>query len=120
MATGQQIEMIVNAGFNGVDIVYGDIDRDTIGPLLDHFNLANTVTAFPQSIDALRPAMEFAQSPGTRHLNVIGKVYPFGINQGAEIVREWMALCDKAGLPMTIETHRDCITCRHALYIHSS
>jgi hypothetical protein len=43
-------------------------------------------------------------------LNIIGKVYPFSIKDGAKYVRGWQAFCEKAKLPVTIETHRDCIT----------
>ncbi len=30
--------------------------------------------------------------------------------EGAEIVRAWLVMCDAAGIPAMIETHRDCIT----------
>lgn len=106
----EQIEMIAEAGFDGVDLVYGDFDINDIQPLLNSYELASTVTAFPESIEALSPAIEIAQLLGVRHINIIGKVYPFGVKEGAEYVRGWKALCDEAELPMTIETHRDCIT----------
>ena len=106
----EQIEMIVKAGFDGVDLVYGDFDPEKLQRLLTQYNLACSVTAFPDSIEALRPAIETAQSLDARHLNIIGKVYTFSVSEGAKFVRGWIALCDKAGLPVTIETHRDCIT----------
>ena len=106
----EQMEMIAEAGFDGVDLVYGDFDPAQIQPLLDKYQLESTVTVFPESIEALQPVIEIAQSLGVRHLNIIGKVYPFSINEGARYIRGWMALCDKAGLAATIETHRDCIT----------
>ena len=106
----EQMEMIAGAGFDGVDLVYGDFDLAEIQPLLDKYQLQSTVTVFPESIEALQPAIEIARSLGVRHLNIIGKVYPFSINEGAKYICGWMALCDEAGLAVTIETHRDCIT----------
>jgi hypothetical protein len=49
----EQIEMIADAGFDGVDLVYGDFDIDEIQPLLNNFDLGSTITAFPDSIEAL-------------------------------------------------------------------
>lgn len=106
----EQIKMISSAGFDGVDIVYGDISIEEIAPLLEQYGLACTVTAFPETIEALRPAIEMARILNARHLNIIGKVYPFEVAQGAEYITGWMELCLSAGLPVTIETHRDCIT----------
>lgn len=101
---------IADAGFDGVDIVYGDYAQEDLAALLAQHELACTVTAFPDSVDALRPALELASALGARHLNIIGAVYPFSVDEGAGYIRGWMAMCRDAGMPVTIETHRDCIT----------
>ena len=105
----EQIKMIAEGGFDGVDLVYGDFDFAEIRPLLNKYRLESTVTVFPESIEALQPVIEIAQSLGVRHLNIIGKFYPFSVNEDAKYIRGWMALCNEAGLAVTIETHRDCI-----------
>jgi len=110
MPIAEQFEKITTAGYDGVDIVYGDHDELQLSGLLKETGLACTITAFPESVECLKSALEMAGRLDARHLNIIGKVYPFGVNEGAEYVRGWKALCDEAELPMTIETHRDCIT----------
>ena len=110
MPLAQMMEKIAAADFDGVDIVYGDYSQADLQPLLAEWRLACTVTVFPDSIDALQSALEFALALEARHLNIIGAVYPFSVEEGAEFVRGWMAMCRDAGMPLTIETHRDCIT----------
>ena len=110
MPLAEMMAKIAAAGFDGVDIVYGDYAQDELARLLQRHGLACTVTAFPGSIDALRPALDLALALDARHLNIIGQVYPFSVEEGAEFVRAWMAMCETAGMPLTIETHRDCIT----------
>lgn len=110
MPLDEQFEIIAAAGFDGVDIVYGDYATAELAPLLRQHRLACTITAFPETVDALAPALNMAAALGARHLNIIGKVYPFGIEQGAEYVRGWLRQCDAAGVEVSIETHRDCIT----------
>lgn len=106
----EQLHRVERAGFAGVDVVYGDFPDQQIADLLADCQLASTVTAFPDSVDALLPAIDLAVSLQARHLNVIGKVYPMDIASGARYVEGWMLLCEQAGLPLTIETHRDCLT----------
>jgi len=110
MPLSQMMAKISAAGFDGVDIVYGDYSPEELFGFLQQYRLACTVTAFPDSIEALTPALELAVALNARHLNIIGAVYPFSIEEGADFVRGWMALCKQAGMPVTIETHRDCIT----------
>ena len=69
----ERIEMMANAVFDGVDLVYGDFNIDEIQPLFNKFELGSTITVFPDSIEALKPVIEFVQSIGVRHLNIIGK-----------------------------------------------
>jgi hypothetical protein len=105
-----QFEMMANESFDGVDIVYGDFTTTEVETLLKDYGLASTITAFPESVDALKPAIEMALTLNARHLNIIGKVYPFEVNKGAEYLNGWIELCADANLPVTIETHRDSIT----------
>jgi len=106
----EKFQKIANAGFDGVDIVYGDFAYQDVQPYLQQHALACTITAFPESIEGLKPAIEMAKQLDARHLNIIGKVYPFSVDEGAEYVCGWMALCRAADLAVTIETHRDCLT----------
>lgn len=106
----EKFEMIAAAGYDGVDVVASDPIAGRVGPLLERHSLGATVTAFPRSVAGLEPAIGLARNLSARHLNVIGQVYPMTVEAGAAAVRGWLGLCDKAGLPVTIETHRDSIT----------
>ena len=110
MPLAEMMAKISAAGFDGVDIVYGDYPQTDLSRNLQQNKLASTVTAFPDSIDALKPALELAVALNSRHLNIIGAVYPFSIEEGAGYIRAWLELCRQAEMPVTIETHRDCIT----------
>lgn len=106
----EQFDMIAKAGFAGVDVVYGDFSNKQIEPLLRDHKLACTITAFPDSVQALLPALDMAIALNARHINIIGKVYPFGVDEGARFINGWLELCRVAGIAACIETHRDCIT----------
>lgn len=110
MPIPEQLEKITAAGYDGVDIVYGDHDELQLSGLLKETGLACTITAFPESVECLKPALEMACRLDARHLNIIGKVYPFSVEEGADYIRGWMELCAKAEMEVTIETHRDCVT----------
>lgn len=110
MPLSEQFDKISSAGFDGVDIVFGDYDEAQLVPLLDQHALTCTLTAFPENIDDLKPAVAMASRLNARHLNIIGKVCAFSIDEGAAFVRGWMELCEQAGVAVTIETHRDSLT----------
>jgi hypothetical protein len=78
--------------------------------LLDAAGLACTCCAFPKSIEGFQADVDMAVELGARHLNVIGQLYPMTVAEGADIVQRWLDMGEKAGMPITIETHRDCIT----------
>ena len=106
----EQFEKIATAGFDGVDIVHGDYTLGELAPLLEKHTLGCTVTAFPHDVMSLSPAIELATQLEARHVNIIGQIYPYTVREGAATAREWIALCNKADMPVTIETHRDCLT----------
>lgn len=106
----EKIAMIAAAGFDGVDVVHRDPLATGIWPLLARNRLACTVTAFPKAADDLGSAIDEAVENGARHLNIIGNVYPMTVEEGARIVDRWLADCERAGIPVTVETHRDAIT----------
>lgn len=105
-----KMKKIADADFDGVDIVYGDFSSEEVHPFLKNHDLACTITAFPESIDDLKPAIDMAKQLNASQLNIIGKIYPFSIEEGADYIRGWMTLCQQAKINVTIETHRDCLT----------
>lgn len=106
----EKVAMIADAGYDGIDIVHGDPLADGIWPKLRDCGLAATVTAFPKSADDLGPALASAKANGARHLNIIGNVYPMTVAEGAAIIGRWIDDGARAGMPVTIELHRDAIS----------
>ena len=107
----QKVEMIAEAGYDGMDLMSGQPEEARRAKaLLDRHGLACTCCAFPKSVEGLRADIDLARELGAVHLNIIGQVFPFTVAEGAEVIRAWLAMCDAAGVPAMIETHRDCIT----------
>ncbi|MBS36183.1 MAG: xylose isomerase [Thiotrichales bacterium] len=110
-APQEQIEMIAEAGYAGLDLMSfaPDVSRPMNELLLKH-GLGCTCSAFPKSVEGFQSDIDLALELGARHLNVIGQMYPLTVAEGADIIKQWLDMADKAGQPVTIETHRDCIT----------
>ena len=110
-AIEEQVEMIAEAGYAGMDLYSfrPEISRPA-NKLLQKAGLACTCCAFPKSIDGFQNDIDIALELGARHLNVIGQMYPMTVDEGADIIKRWLEMGDKSGMPVTIETHRDCIT----------
>ena len=107
----RQVEMIAAAGYDGMDLLSGRPGQARAAKaLLDRHGLACTCCAFPGSVDALAADIDLAREVGAVHLNIIGRVFPFTVAEGAGVVRAWLGMCAAAGVPAMIETHRDCIT----------
>jgi hypothetical protein len=103
--------MIAEAGFAGMDIYsYRPEQSRAIKKLLDRAGLACTCCAFPKSIEGFKTDIDFALEVEARHLNVIGQMYPMTVAEGADIIRRWLDMAAAAGIPVVVETHRDCIT----------
>ena len=107
----EQVEMIAEAGYAGMDLYSfrPEISRPA-NKLLQAAGLACTCCAFPKSVAGFQSDIDMALELGARHLNVIGQMYPMTVEEGADIVKRWLDMGEKSGMPITIETHRDCIT----------
>ena len=107
----EKVAMIKAAGYDGLDLLTGRPDqcREAAALLRDQ-GLACTGCAFPNSVEELQADIDVALEIGAVHLNIIGQVFPFTVEEGADVIRAWLAMCEAAGMPAMIETHRDCIT----------
>ena len=107
----EKVELLAEAGYTGLDLLsfLPDVSR-AANKLLQLAGLACTCCAFPKSIAGFQADIDLALELGARHLNVIGQMYPMTVDEGADIIKRWLEMGDKAGMPITIETHRDCIT----------
>jgi hypothetical protein len=107
----EKVQMIKAAGYDGMDLLTGRPDQcREAAKLLQAQGLASTGCAFPKSVEGLQADIDVALEIGATHLNIIGQVFPFTVEEGADVIRAWLAMCDAAGMPAMVETHRDCIT----------
>lgn len=110
----QVCEMVAGAGFDGMTVsLLGPADLSTARALLPHLQrngLRPVIVAFPQTIDGLSDALHLAADLGAPYVDVIGEVMPIALDDMVPVVEAWMAMADRAGVPVLFETHRNSIT----------
>ncbi len=101
------------AGFDGMAIDLGALSLDEARATVPHFartGLRGLVTAFPRSIDDMRPALRLARDVAAPFVIVIGQVMPLRVDDMADAIRAWLRVAADEGMPIQFETHRNCIT----------
>jgi hypothetical protein len=109
----ERFDRVRAAGFNGMAIDLGALDIVSARALVPEFGrtgLRGLLTAFPRSIEELRPALQLAKDIGSPFVIVVGQVMPLAVHDMAEAIKAWMAISDQEGVPIQFETHRNCIT----------
>lgn len=101
------------SGFAGLclDPSIGQLDEFlSLKPMYEEYALGCLVNIFPESMAEIRPMLEFCKEMGAPYANVIGRIFPLTVEGAIPIVRRWLELADDVGMPIKLETHRDCIT----------
>ena len=109
----EAFEMVAEAGFDGMALDLGASDMKTAMATEKYFaqhNLGCMINAFPTTIEGLQPVLDMAKDFDASYVNIIGQVMPFTVPEGADVIRKWMDMADASGVPILIETHRNCIT----------
>jgi len=105
--------LAAEAGYAGLCIDPAIHEVDTFAdmkPLFQRYKLKCLMNAFPGAIGELKPLLELARELGAPVVNIIGTMYPLTVGGAVPIVRRWLEVADDVGVPVTFETHRDCIT----------
>ena len=109
----ERFDAVRAAGFDGLAIDLGAMDiaeaRATV-PEFARTGLSGLVSAFPRSIEDLRPALHLAKDIGSPFVIVIGQVMPLSVAEMAPVIEAWMRVAREEGVPVQFETHRNCIT----------
>ena len=106
-------ELVVEAGYDGMAIDLGASDVKKafeLQPIMEKLNLTPLIVAFPKTIDSLGETMKMAKDFGSPFINVIGQVMPISVDGMIPVIRKWIEMADRIGLPIQFETHRNCIT----------
>jgi hypothetical protein len=109
----ERFDRVRDAGFDGMALDLGAMDIDAARGLIPEFTrtgLKGLLTAFPRSIEELRPALHLAKDIGSPFVIVVGQVMPLAVADMAEVSRAWLAIADEEKIPIQFETHRNSIT----------
>jgi hypothetical protein len=113
MPVAESFDRVAGAGYDGMAIDLGALTLEQGRATVAHFRrtgLAGLVTAFPNSIEDLRPALHLAKDVGAPFVNIVGQVMPLRVAGMAEVVRAWLRVAAEEGMPVQFETHRNCVT----------
>ena len=109
----ERFERVREAGFDGMAIDLGAMDIGAARALVPEFartGLRGLLTAFPRSIEELRPALRLAKDIGSPFVIVVGQVMPVAVADMIPVIQAWQAVSREEGVPIQFETHRNCIT----------
>ena len=109
----ERFDAVKAAGYDGMAIDLGALDlaaARACAPEYARTGLSALLTAFPTSIDALRPALQLAKDIGAPFVIVVGQVMPISVTDMIPVVREWLRIAAEESMPIQFETHRNCIT----------
>jgi hypothetical protein len=107
----ENIELIAQAGFNGVSGSYTSRDEARrLSRLLAANGMQIEVQAFPRTVDELQPVLELATEFGAHHIDLQPDVRPRRIDDCLILIDGWTRLAEQVDFPVYIETHRDRMT----------
>lgn len=108
-----RFEQVAADGWDGMVVDLGamtlEAARETV-PFFARYGLDGGLTAFPRSIDELRPAIGLAKDIGAEFVTIVGQVMPVGLDGAVAVVREWLRIGREEGMALQFETHRASIT----------
>src|ERR1700735_4775550 len=84
----ERFDRVRDAGFDGMAIDLGALDISAARAIVPEFGrtgLKGLLTAFPRSIEELRPAIHLAKDIGSPFVVVIGQVMPLAVSDMADV-----------------------------------
>ena len=112
-SVAEKFDRVREAGFDGMAIDLGALTLEQAQATLPHFRrtgLAGGLTAFPSSIDGLRPALALAHRIAAPFVVVIGQEMPVRFADMVPVIEGWLRVAEQERMPIQFETHRNCIT----------
>lgn len=109
----ERFDMVKADGWHGMAIDLGALSLDQAKATVPEFSrtgLGGLLTAFPRTIEELRPALHLAKDIGSPFVVIVGQVMPVKLEDMVEVIRTWLAMSIEEGMPIQFETHRNCIT----------
>jgi hypothetical protein len=109
----EKFDRVRGAGFDGMAIDLGALTMQQAEATVPHFDrtgLAGGLTAFPASVEALRPALQLAHRIAAPFVVVIGQEMPIRLADMVRVIEGWLHVAEQESMPIQFETHRNCIT----------
>jgi hypothetical protein len=109
----EKFDRVQAAGFQGMAIDLGALTMEQAQATVPHFRrtgLAGGLTAFPLSVEALRPALQLAHEISAPFVVVIGQDMPIALENMVPVIEGWLRVAEQERMPIQFETHRNCIT----------
>lgn len=107
----QQLAMIRDAGFDGAGVRFFDYAyARKVVTTLKEYGMTWQAQCYPQSVDDLKPIIEYVQKLGADHINLQPDVRPYTLEECIPLLEGWRRLSRDAGIPMHVETHRNRMT----------
>jgi hypothetical protein len=109
----ERFDAVKEAGYDGMALDLGALDLPSARTCAREYvrtGLSGLVTAFPTSIESLRPALHLAKDIGAPFVIVIGQVMPIGVQDMIPVIQDWLRVAAEEHVPIQFETHRNCIT----------
>lgn len=113
MPIPERFDRVKQAGYDGMAIDLGALDLAAARGCVHEYTrtgLKALLTAFPTSIEALRPALHLAKDIGAPFVIVVGQVMPLALDEMIPVVRAWLKIAAEEAMPIQFETHRNCVT----------
>jgi hypothetical protein len=109
----EKFDRVREAGFHGMAVDLGALTMAQAQETIPHFartGLLGGLTAFPGSVEGLRPALELAHRIKAPFVVVIGQEMPVRLADMIPVIEGWLRVAEQEGMPIHFETHRNCIT----------
>jgi hypothetical protein len=109
----EKFDRVKAGGFDGMAIDLGALTYAEAEATVPHFErtgLAGGLTAFPTSVEALRPALVLAHRIAAPFVVVIGQEMPVRLADMVPVIEGWLRVAEQENMPIQFETHRNCIT----------
>ena len=109
----EKFKRVAEAGYDGlsIDMASGDYPPvEQAKPLFKDYGLANILVAFPTTVESLEPVFDMANELGSRFVAINAKYFPFTPAEGAEYVRQALAVAERFGVEAHFELHRFTLT----------
>lgn len=109
----ERFDEVKEAGYDGLAIDLGALELESARTCVREYartGLSGLLTAFPTSIEGLRPALHLAKDIGAPFVIVVGQVMPVAVHDMIPVVRDWLRVAAEESMAIQFETHRNCVT----------